>query len=215
MTAKSSILPIARIEERIFLLRGHKVMLSPHLAELYGVEPKVLLQAVRRNSERFPADFMFQLTRQEVMRSRSQFVTLNDSTKGRSRSQIVILKRGGNVKYAPYAFTEQGVAMLSSVLHSKRAIQVNVEIMRAFVRLRQLLASHAGLARKLEELEKKYDAQFKIVFDAIRQLMSSPAELRKQIGFQVHEHRAAYGAPMRPRAQWAARSSPALRRRSL
>jgi ORF6N domain-containing protein len=215
MKTKSSILPIAKIEQRIFLLRGHRVMLSPHLAELYGVEPKVLLQAVRRNAERFPADFMFQLTRQEVTRSRSQFVTLNDSKKGRSRSQNVILKRGGNIKYAPYAFTEQGMAMLSSVLHSKRAIQVNVEIMRAFVHLRQLLITHADLASKLEELEKKYDAQFKIVFDAIRRLMSSPAELRKQIGFQARERRAAYGAPMRPRAQWAARSSPAQRRRSL
>jgi hypothetical protein len=215
MTAKSSILPITQIEQRILLLRGHKVMLSPDLAELYGVEPKVLLQAVRRNAERFPADFMFQLTRQEVTRSRSQFVTLNDSKKGRSRSQIVILKRGGNIKYAPYAFTEQGVAMLSSVLRSKRAIQVNVEIMRAFVHLRQLLVTHADLASKLEELEKKYDAQFRVVFEAIRQLMSSPAEVRKQIGYQVRERRAAYGAPMRTRAQWAARSSPALRRRSL
>ncbi len=215
MTAKSSILPITQIEQRIFLLRGHKVMLSPHLAELYGVEPKVLLQAVRRNAERFPADFMFQLTRQEVTRSRSQFVTLNDSTKGHSRSQIVILKRGGNIKYVPYAFTEQGVAMLSSVLRSKRAIQVNVEIMRAFVHLRQLLVTHADLASKLEELEKKYDAQFRVVFEAIRQLMSSPAEVRKQIGYQVRERRAAYGAPMRPPTQWAARSSPALRRRSL
>jgi hypothetical protein len=176
--SKTLLIPAERIEQRIFLLRGQRVMLSPHLAELYGVEPKVLLQAVKRNSERFPSDFMFQLTHQEVTRSRSQFVTL---------------KRGQNVKYLPYAFTEQGVAMLSSVLRSKRAVQVNVDIMRAFVRLRQLLVSHADLAVKLEELEKKYDAQFRIVFDAIRQLMSPPAVPRKAIGFQVRERRAAYG----------------------
>jgi phage regulator Rha-like protein len=153
-------------------------MLSHHLAQLYGVTPKVLIQAVKRNSERFPSDFMFQLTRQEV---------------ARSRSQIVTLKRGQNIKYLPYAFTEQGVAMLSSVLRSKRAIQVNVEIVRSFVRLRQLLASHADLAAKLEELEKKYDAQFRIVFNAIRQLMSEPVRPRKEIGFSVRERRAAYG----------------------
>jgi hypothetical protein len=177
----SSIIPVDRIEQRIFLLRGQKVMLSPHLAELYGVDPKVLIQAVKRNVERFPADFMFQLTRQEVIHSRSQIVTL---------------KRGGNIKYLPYAFTEQGVAMLSSVLRSKRAIQVNVEIMRSFVRLRQLLASHTDLAAKLEELEKKYDAQFRIVFDAIRQLMREPATPRKSIGFHVRERRAAYRVPL-------------------
>jgi len=172
-------------------------MLSPHLAELYGVEPKVLLQAVKRNAERFPSDFMFQLTPEEVRRSRSQIVTLNSSSDKRLRSQIVILKRGQNIKYLPYAFTEQGVAMLSSVLNSKRAIQVNVDIMRTFVRLRQLLASHADLARKLEELEKKYDAQFKIVFDAIRQMITAPIVTpRKQIGFQIRERRAAYGVPM-------------------
>ena len=215
MTVRTSIIPVAQVEQRVFLLRGHKVMLSTHLAELYGVEPKVLLQAVKRNAERFPADFMFQLTRQEVMRSRSQFVTLNNVEKGRSRSQLVILKRGQNIKFAPYAFTEQGVAMLSSVLRSKRAIQVNVEIMRAFVHLRQLLVTHADLASKLEELEKKYDAQFRIVFDAIRQLMSSPASTQRKIGFQVRERRAAYGVPMRPRLQWAARGSSALGRRSL
>ena len=172
-------------------------MLSPHLAELYGVEPKVLLQAVKRNAERFPSDFMFQLTRQEVTRLRSQIVTLKSVGDGRSRSQIVTLKRGEHIKYPPYAFTEQGVAMLSSVLHSKRAIQVNVDIMRAFVRLRQLLATHADLARKLEELEKKYDAQFKIVFDAIRQMITGPTVTpRKQIGFHIRERRAAYGVPM-------------------
>lgn len=180
----TSVIPLGRVEQRIFLLRGQKVMLSPHLAELYGVEPKVLLQAVRRNFERFPADFMFQLTRQEVARLRSQIVTLKK------------LGRGQHIKYSPYAFTEQGVAMLSSVLRSKRAIQVNVEIMRSFVRLRQLLATHTDLAAKLEELEKKHDAQFKIVFDAIRQLMSEPVRPRKQIGFSVRERRAAYGVSL-------------------
>jgi len=178
----SSVIPIERIEQRIFLLRGQKVMLSPHLAELYGVEPKTLIQAVKRNAGRFPSDFMFQLTRQEVLRSRSQIVTL---------------KRGENIKYLPYAFTEQGVAMLSSVLHSKRAVRVNVGIMRTFVRLRQLLASHAGLATKLDEMEKKCDAQFKIVFEAIRHLVSPPtAAPRQPIGFGVRERRAAYGVPL-------------------
>jgi len=176
------VIPIERIEQRILLLRGHKVMLSPYLAQLYGVEPKALIQAVKRNAGRFPADFMFQLTRQELRASRSQIVTL---------------KRGQNIKYLPYAFTEQGVAMLSSVLRSGRAIRVNVEIMRTFVRLRQLLASHADLAAKLEELEKKYDAQFKIVFDAIRQLVSPPhVTPRRQIGFSIRERRASYGVPL-------------------
>ncbi len=194
--SEAAIVPIERIEQRIFLLRGQKVMLSPHLAELYGVAPKVLIQAVKRNAERFPSDFMFQLTSEEVTRSRSQIVTLNDSRSRRLRSQIVILKRGQNIKHLPYAFTEQGVAMLSSVLRSKRAIQVNVEIMRSFVRLRQLFVSHADLAAKLEELEKKYDAQFKIVFDAIRQLMSEPVRPRREIGFRVRERRARYGVPL-------------------
>ncbi|MFH1720919.1 MAG: ORF6N domain-containing protein [Patescibacteria group bacterium] len=143
------------MERAIFVIRDQKVMLSTELAELYGVEPKVLVQAVKRNIERFPEDFMFQLTNQE-------FANL--------KSQIVTSSWGGLRRAAPYAFTEQGVAMFSSVLRSKRAVQVNVEIMRAFVRLRKILASHADLARKLEALEKKYDSQFKVVFDAIRQL---------------------------------------------
>jgi phage regulator Rha-like protein len=159
-----------RIEKRILILRGQKVMLSTDLAELYEVAPKVLVQAVKRNIERFPSDFMFQLDFQEVRRSRSQFVTLN---------------RGQNVKYLPYAFTEQGVAMLSTVLKSKRAVQVNVEIMRTFVRLRQLLASHKDLARKLVALEKKYDSQFRVVFDAIRQLMAPPEPKPRRIGFRA------------------------------
>jgi hypothetical protein len=176
------VIPIERIEQRVFLLRGQKVMLGPDLAQLYGVEPKVLIQAVKRNAERFPSDCMFQLTRQEI---------------ARLGAQIAALKRGEHIQYLPYAFTEQGVAMLASVLHSKRAIRVNVEIVWTFVRLRQLLASHADLAAKLEELEKKCDAQFRIVFDAIRHLVNPPtATPRKVIGFGVRERRAAYGVPL-------------------
>src|ERR1035437_1523189 len=153
----------------ILLIRGHKVMLSIELANLYQVEPRALIQAIKRNLNRFPSDFMFQLMAEEWENLKSQFV----------------ISSWGGVRTPPYAFTEQGVAMLSSVLNSNRAVQVNIEIMRAFVRLRQLLASNADLARKLETLEKKYDAQFKVVFDAIRQLMSPPAKPRREIGFHV------------------------------
>ena len=161
-------IPAERIESRIYLLRGHKVMLSPDLAELYEVEPRALVQAVKRNIERFPADFMFQLSQEEF-----------DNLK----SRIVISSWGGVRRAAPYAFTEQGVAMLSSVLRSKRAVLVNVEIMRAFARLRQMLVTHVELARKLAALEKNYDAQFKVVFDAIRELMTPPAGKKRPIGF--------------------------------
>lgn len=179
-TRKSSVLPAERIESRIFLLRGQKVMLSFHLAELYEVEPRAIVQAVKRNIDRFPEDFMFQLTWEETDNLKSHFVT--------SRSQSVILKRGLNIKYLPYAFTEQGVAMLSSVLRSRRAVRVNVEIMRTFVRLRQMLATHADLARKLATLERKYDTQFKVVFDAIRELMVPPEPKKKRpIGFAPWE----------------------------
>ena len=143
-------------------------MLSADLAELYGVEPKVLVQAVKRNKDRFPKDFMFQLTNQE-------FTNL--------KSQIVTSSWGGIRRANPYAFTEQGVAMLSSVLRSKRAVQVNIAIMRAFVKLRDMLSAHKDLARKLERMEKKYDSQFKIVFDAIRELMAPPASRKGKIGF--------------------------------
>jgi hypothetical protein len=173
MDKQISLVPVERIEKAIVFIRGEKVMLDSDLAELYGVETRVLNQAVRRNLNRFPADFMFQLTPDE-----SEIVV-------RSRSQSVILKRGTNIKYQPYVFTEQGVAMLSSVLNSERAVAVNIGIMRAFVKLRQLLSSNAELARKLESLEKKYDAQFKVVFDAIRQLMSPPARPKREIGFHV------------------------------
>ncbi|MDQ3667131.1 MAG: ORF6N domain-containing protein, partial [Acidobacteriota bacterium] len=155
-----------------FLIRGERVMLDFDLATLYQVTTKALNQAVRRNRERFPEDFMFQLTREE--------------SKELNRSQIVTgLQKHRDQRFRLYAFTEQGVSMLSSVLRSKRAALVNVAIMRAFVKLRQILASNTELARKLEELEKKYDAQFKVVFDAIRQLMTPPEPKRKQIGFQA------------------------------
>src|SRR5689334_11451983 len=146
-------------------------MLDETLAELYGVPVKALNQAVKRNLARFPADFMFQLTPDEAERLRSQTVTLDPGGQGQHR------------KYLPYAFTEQGIAMLSSVLRSDRAVHVNIEIMRAFVRLRLLLQSNAELARKLDALEKKYDAQFQVVFRAIRELMEPRGRPRKRIGF--------------------------------
>lgn len=191
--SEASLIPVRRIEQKILLLRGEKVMLDRDLAELYGVETKVLNQAVKRNLERFPSDFMFQLSRDEaVLVSRSQFVTLNAEitkeplqTKASLRSQIVTLKRGAHRKFRPFAFTEQGVAMLSSVLRSDRAIQVNLAIMRTFVQLRQMLSSHADLARKLESLEKKYDANFRIVFDAIREMMDEKKKPRREIGFHT------------------------------
>jgi hypothetical protein len=199
MSDPTNLVPTEVIEKKIFLLRGQKVMLSIDLAELYQVEPRALIQAVKRNIDRFPEDFMFQLTWDEVSLLKSQPVISNDPRATVSRSQIVILKRGLNIKYPPYAFTEQGVAMLSSVLRSKRAIRVNVEIMRAFVRLRKILGSHAELAHKLEALEKKYDSQFKVVFDAIRQLMAPPAAGQKKIGFQLKEKRSPYLATNRNR----------------
>lgn len=167
------------IERRILLLRGQKVMLDSHLAELYAVTTKRLNEQVRRNLKRFPVDFMFQLTREEYDALRSHFATLE---KGRGRHR----------KYLPYVFTEQGVAMLSSVLNSERAIAVNIEIMRAFVRLREILSTHKDLARKLEELERTYDAQFRVVFEAIRMLMTPPEPPKGRIGFGVEEPKVKY-----------------------
>ena len=167
---EQSLVPVERIERAIIVLREHRVMLDTDLATMYDVDTRALVQAVKRNIERFPEDFMFQLTAEE-------FECL--------RSQIVISKpagRGGR-RVAPYAFTEQGVAMLSSVLRSPRAVQVNIEIMRAFVRLRQMLQANADLSRKLAALEKKYDAQFRVVFDAIRELMTPPEKPKRRIGF--------------------------------
>jgi hypothetical protein len=169
MKAGKSVLPAELIESKIYLMRGQKVMLRPHLAELYQVEVRVLIQAVKRNADRFPKDLMFQLTGSEY---------------AHLKSQIVISSWGGSRRANPYAFTEQGVAMLSSILRSKRAIRVNIEIMRAFVKLRRLLASHSFLARKLDSLEKKYDKQFSVVFEVIRQLMVLRLEKpKRKIGF--------------------------------
>jgi phage regulator Rha-like protein len=175
---KSGVLlvPVEQVERSIVVLRGHRVMLDETLAELYAVEVRSLNQAVRRNIERFPEDFMFQLSEEEAARLRSQIVILETAGRGRHR------------KYRPYAFTEQGVAMLSSVLRSQRAVQVNIEIMRAFVRLRQMLQQNAELAKKLAALEKKYDAQFRVVFDAIRELMTPPVGPNKKIGFRKGEN---------------------------
>jgi hypothetical protein len=195
MTVDQSLVPLERIEAAILLIRGEKVLLDADLAALYGVETRALIQAVKRNVERFPPDFMFQLAKEEVDLLRSQSVTsksesrLNKGETGILKSQIVISSWGGRRRSLPYAFTEQGVAMLSSVLNSPRAIHVNIEIMRAFIRLRRILSSHADLARKLENLEKKYDVQFKMVFDAIRKLMASPEPKRRQIGFRVNEEK--------------------------
>ncbi|MBM4331337.1 MAG: ORF6N domain-containing protein [Deltaproteobacteria bacterium] len=174
---------VSRIEQKIYLIRGQRVMLDVDLAELYGVKTKILNKAVKRNLDRFPEDFMFQLNNQAVERLRFQIGT---SKTGR-----------GGTRYLPYAFTEQGVAMLSGVLTSPRAIKVNVEIMRAFVRLRYLLASHKELARKLEELErhlKVHDKHIQAIFSAIRQLMAAPEKQPKKIGFHIREKRASYGS---------------------
>lgn len=159
--------PLSQIETAILLFRSQRVLLSAELARLYDVEPKVLMQAVKRNIERFPADFMFQLSAEEWASLKSQNVTSS----------------WGGARTAPYAFTEQGVAMLSSVLRSERAVQVNIEIMRAFVRLRRILSEHTEISQRLDELEDRYDGQFKLVFDAIRQLMTPAQGNKNPIGF--------------------------------
>ncbi|MDD5311007.1 MAG: ORF6N domain-containing protein [Candidatus Omnitrophica bacterium] len=158
------------IEQKIFWIRGRKVMLDKDLAELYGVPTKRLKEQVNRNMARFPEDFLFQLTWQEAEISRSQIATL---------------KQGRNIKYLPYAFTEQGVAMLSSVLNSERAIEVNITIMRTFVKMRRLLETHKGLLRKIEEMEKKYDYQFKVVFEIIKNFIKEEEKPKRKIGFRI------------------------------
>ncbi len=173
-----AIIPVERIERAIYLIRGQKVMLDRDLAALYGVETRVLNQAVTRNLRRFPVDFMFELTREEIMRI-SQIVTSSCD-----------LKFSKKVR----GFTEQGVAMLSTVLRSDRAIDVNIAIMRTFVKLRQMLESHAKLAQNLAELESKYDEQFRVVFEVLNELMTVPEPKRKPIGFSVKERRARYSA---------------------
>ena len=161
------VVPVERITTKIYLIRNIKVMLDRDLAELYEVETRVLKQAVRRNIKRFPKDFMFELTYQELRNLRSQFV----------------MSSWGGVRRAPMAFTEQGVAMLSSVLKSDRAIHVNIQIMRAFTQLREMLSTHKDLQRKIEEMESKYDEQFRIVFEAIKQLIDTESKPKRKIGF--------------------------------
>ncbi len=171
MPAKSQIIPIAAIEQRIFLLRGQKVMLDFHLAELYGAETKTLKRAVRRNRARFPDDFCFELAAAEWKILRSQFGTSS----------------WGGLRYPPFAFTEEGVAMLSGVLNSPRAVRVNIQIMRAFVHLRRALGAYKDLARKLEKLERRvgmHDEEIRAVFEALRQLMAPPDPPRRRIGFR-------------------------------
>jgi hypothetical protein len=183
MPSKQLPIPAERIEKAILLVRGQKVMLDRGLAVLYGVETRVLNQAVRRNIKRFPPDFMFELTREEIMRI----------------SQTVI---SSDIKYSKrvHAFTEQGVAMLSSVLNSERSIEVNIAIMRVFVRLREMMATHKELAFKLVELEERlegHDEQIQNIFEAIRQLMTPPDPPRKRIGFEAKEAAAPYGKGVR------------------
>lgn len=192
-----------KIRQSILLIRGQRVMLDRDLAMLYGVETRVLNQAVKRNHDRFPDDFMFTLTREEITGISQSVISSLHSAASKYpqsidrqqdthlKSQSVTSSWGGR-RTLPYAFTEQGVAMLSSVLNSSRAIQANIAIMRAFVQLRAILSTHADLSRKMEELEKKYDSQFRVVFDAIRQLMTPPETPRKRIGFHVREKPAVY-----------------------
>src|SRR6266436_2013234 len=176
------ILKPENVAQLVLFIRGEKVLPDADLAMLYGVTTKALNQAVKRNSQRFPSDFMFQLAKAEHDNMRSRIVTTSQR-KSLSRSQNVTLKRGQNVKYLPYAFTEQGVAMLSSVLRSSRAVQVNIAIMRTFVQLRRLMDSNVDLASKIESLEKKYDEKFATVFAAIKQLIAPTEPAKKRIGF--------------------------------
>ncbi|MEO7297878.1 MAG: ORF6N domain-containing protein [Verrucomicrobiota bacterium] len=218
----NKVVPIQQVESLIYFLRGQKAMLDSDLAALYGVPTKVFNQAVRRNLDRFPDDFMFQLSEGEFERMlRSQIVTASESNSSQivmssgkkskkasknadyeesvskdgesvssgMRSQIVTAYKR-NIRFRPYVFTEQGIAMLSSVLRSPRAVQVNIEIMRAFVKIRQWLASNAELSKRLVELENKYDKQFKIVFDAIRELMIPPEKPKREIGFHTLQPKA-------------------------
>jgi hypothetical protein len=167
----SALIPRERIEQTILLIRGHNVMLDSDLAQLYGVTVGRLNEAVKRNEDRFPSDFMFQLTKAEFENLKSQIAISSSKWGGR--------------RHAPYVFTEQGVAMLSSVLRSKRAIEVNIAIMRTFVRLREMISSNKALARRLSDLEKKYDGQFRVVFEAIRELMAEPTPKSRRIGFKT------------------------------
>ena len=167
---KATVIPYERIQGKIFLIRGKKVMFDKDLAELYGVTTYGLKRAVRRNPSRFPADFMFELTQREY---------------SALRRQNGALERGAHSKYLPYAFTDYGVLMLSSVLNSERAVEVNIQIMRTFTKLRQLMVEHADLRKKIEEMEKKYDYQFKIVFGEIKKLLAPVKKPKRPIGFRA------------------------------
>ena len=174
------------IERKILFVRGHKVMLDSDLAQLYGVETFNLNKAVKRNIDRFPEDFMFQLTKEEADALRFQIGILKPEDRRKSRSVDIKPGRGQHRKYLPYVFTEQGVAMLSSVLRSKQAIQVNIAIMRAFIKLKEMLSTNKELALKLTQLEHKierHDGEIKLIFDAIRQLMAPPEMKKRKIGF--------------------------------
>jgi phage regulator Rha-like protein len=181
MTKQGVLIALERIERSIIFLRGQKVMLDADLAVLYGVTTRRLKEQVRRNLDRFPSDFMFELTEEE----KSEVVANCD--------HLTKLKFS---PYLPYAFTEHGALMLANVLNSHKAVQVSVQIVRTFIRLRELLATHKDLAHKLEEMEKKYDQQFKVVFEAIRQLITAPDNVqdkpKRQIGFKVAEPKALY-----------------------
>jgi len=179
-----AIVPAEIIEQKILLIRGKKVMLDKDLAGLYGVETFNLNKAVKRNIERFPEDFMFQLTSEEFKNLIFHFG----------------ISSWGGTRKCPYAFTENGVAMLSSVLNSKRAIQVNIQIMRTFTKLKEMIATHKDLQKKIEDMEKKYDHQFKVVFDAIKQLLAKPEPKKKKIGFVVRERSAKYRTALSKRA---------------
>jgi hypothetical protein len=177
-----------KIAPLVHPLRHEKVILDSDLAELYGVSTKRLNEAVKRNLDRFPADFMFQVTENELQILRSQMAT-SKNAQAPLRSQIATLKRGQHRKYLPYVFTEQGVAMLSSVLRSPRAVEVNIAIMRTFVQLRRLMDSNALLAEKIEALEAKYaehDQHFEVVFEAIKQLIATPVPPAREMGFHAH-----------------------------
>jgi hypothetical protein len=178
----SLVLKPESVAQLVFFVRGEKVMLDVDLAKLYGVTTKALNQAVKRNSKWFPSDFMFQLTKAEHENIRSKIVTTSQR-RNLLRSQFVTSNPRGGTRYFPYAFTEQGVAMLSSVLRSERAVEVNIAIMRTFVQLRRLMDSNSHLARKIESLEKKYDEKFATVFAAIKQLIAPPMPAKKRIGF--------------------------------
>lgn len=182
-------IPSERVISKIFLIRGKKVMLDRDLALLYGVETKVLNQAVKRNIKRFPLDFMFKLNKQEAEIWQTEIIYPNLKSQivtSGPRSQFVTLKkssRGQNIKYMPYVFTEQGVAMLSSILRSERAIQVNIQIMRTFTNLREMLTTNKELREKIEKLERKYDQNFRIIFETIQSFIKEKVKPQNKIGF--------------------------------